>query len=116
VWLRRARLWLWRARVRASARAFEKELERIAEKLTGRKCKFETMICNEPKNFELDEIRLNVGRKHAVFGYAVVENPEFWASLWWRESPFVRYEGKYVVLQVDYAAAVWAYALLRIVQ
>jgi len=28
----------------------------------------------------------------------------------------VRFEGKYVVLEMTYAGAVWVYALLRIVQ
>ena len=115
-WLRRKMVWLRRVVARASERALEKELEKIAEKLTGRRCRFVKMICNEPKNFELNDIYLSVRGKHAVFGVAVVENPEFWASPWWRDDCVVRFEGKYVVMQIDYAAAVWAYALLRIIQ
>ena len=106
-------MWLKKARERAC----ERELEKIAERLAGRKCEFARMIGNEPKNFVFADADLCVcGGRYRIYGWAVVENPEFWASPWWRESPFVRFEGKYVVMQIDYAAAVWAYALLRIVQ
>jgi hypothetical protein len=61
--------------------SIEKELEKLAEKLTGRKCLFERMICNEPKNVEFIDARISICKgKREVFAYAVVENPEFWAS------------------------------------
>jgi len=106
-------MWLKKARERAC----ERELEKIAERLAGRKCEFARMIGNEPKNFVFADADLCVcGGRYRIYGWAVVENPEFWASPWWRESPFVRFEGKYVVLEMTYAGAVWVYALLRIVQ
>jgi hypothetical protein len=93
---------------------FEKELERLAERLTGRKCVFEDAICNEPVNIEFIETDISVCKKHAVHGYAIVENPEFWSSIWWRDTPRFQYKGKYVVFKVDYASAVWLYTLLRV--
>ena len=114
-------MWLRRVIESAHERACRRELEKTAERLVKRKCTFVRMIGNEPKNFVFADADFDAGLsvcggRYRIYGYAVVENPEFWASPWWRDSPFVRFEGKYVVLEMTYAGAVWVYALLRIVQ
>jgi hypothetical protein len=104
-----------RARILIGSYLFEKELERVAKTLVGRKCRFEDMICNEPRNVKFEDIRKDIQRgKHIIFGYAVVDNPEFWASPWWTVNFIVRYEGRYVVFRILYGDAVFTYALLRI--
>jgi hypothetical protein len=86
------------------------ELEKIAERILGKKCILEEMICNEPCFSTFTNLRIFCEGMH-IAGYAVVENPEFCA---WHGGDRVRYEGRFVIFRINYAGAAWVYALLRI--
>jgi hypothetical protein len=102
---------------------FLKQLEltakRIAKKIMGRdaRIRLEYMLCNEPLNFDIMKfseavpVSRIVARKIALLGYAVVENPVFSP---WPPGQLIRFEGRFLVLLLDYGAGVWVYALYRI--
>jgi hypothetical protein len=104
-----------RINLRGKKEKIEEELERVAEGLVGTKCSFEAMICNEPKGIKINDMHLNIcGGEHTIVGYAITENPEFWASSLWGGGATIRYQGKYVILEIEYGGVVRVYALLRV--